>query len=149
VQAVDILLLVRVKGCHHVVPRSPRFRTEALGCLGAQSSGRLDDVDQQPADPVIRVRSPAVQATPDRLGDSIVHDRQILAGGGVEMIEALRHRPGVGSRLPRELLVGERRNQRIGVSGDLLELCEELVDLGCKPRRSPGDHRSTILAHRM
>jgi len=65
------------------------------------------------------------------------------------MIEALRHRPGVGRRLPRELLVSERRDQRIGVGGDLLELRAEFVDLGCEPRRSPGDHGATILAHRM
>ena len=137
VQAIDVLDLVRVESRHHVVPRPPRLRPEGLGRTGPSSGGRLIHVDHQPADPVVRVRAGAVHPTSDRLGDPLVYRRQVLAGHRVEMIEALRHRPGAGRRLPGELLVAERCNQCIGVSGDLFELLAEFVDSLVRAPKSP------------
>jgi hypothetical protein len=127
-QTIDVLHLVRAKGRHHVVARPPRRRPEGHGRAGAQSRTRPHKIDHHLADHVVRVRTGSVQAAPDGLGDAIVHERQVMASGGIEMIEAQRHRPDVGCGLPHKLRVTERPDKRVGLSRDLFELCAEGVD---------------------
>jgi hypothetical protein len=52
------------------------------------------------------------------------------------MLEAFGDRPLIGCRLPRELVITERRDERVGISGNLLELSAELVDLAGKCKRA-------------
>ena len=45
------------------------------------------------------------------------------------MLEAFSDRPLGGPGLPGELVITERRDERVGISGNLLELSAELVYL--------------------
>ena len=64
----------------------------------------------------------------------------------VEMVDALSDRPRLGRGLPRELLVGERRDERVGVGGQPLELLPEVVDLGRQRKMTRGSHDSIVAA---
>ena len=62
------------------------------------------------------------------------------------MVDALSDGPGPWDRPPRELLLGERRDQRIGLCGQALELLPILVNLGRQRKMTGGSHDSIVIA---
>ena len=62
------------------------------------------------------------------------------------MVDALSDRPRPGRRPPRELFLGERRDERVGLCGQALELLPELVDLGRQRKMTGGSHDIIVAA---
>jgi hypothetical protein len=61
-------------------------------------------------------------------GDRLVEQREVPAGGDIEMFEVLRDRPCLRRRLPVELRVRQRPCQRVSGGRQLLELTTKIVE---------------------
>ena len=136
-QTIDVLHLIGAERRHDLAARARRGRLEHGRRFHAHARRRLEHPHEHPREPPVDVRAVTVQPLADRVGDPFVELRQIEARGDVEMIDALRDRPRLRRRLPRKLIVGQVRDQRIRFVSELFELAPERVDLRrqCEVRR--------------
>lgn len=148
-QTVDVLDLVGTKRRHNLLARARRRRLKRGRRLHAEARRRLEPAHEHAREPPVEVRPFAVEPLANRVGDPLIELRQIKTCGDVEVIDALRDGPCIRRRGPRELLVGQRRDEQVGVIGESSELPSKRVDLRRKRERRRCRHGAWIVFRRL
>ena len=147
-QTVDVLDLVGAERRHDLFTRARRRRLKRGRRLHAEARRRFEPAHEHAREPPVVVRPFAVEALANRVGDPLVELRQIQTRGDVQVIDALRDGPCIRRRGPYELVVGQRRDEQVGVIRESSELPSKRLDLRRKRERRRCRHGAWIVFRR-